>query len=421
MTSADRTITSERPDRAASVAHPLLVTLGLAAGPIVALGLARFAYALVLPTMRNDLHWSFATAGALNTANALGYLVGALAAAPIAVKIGERTAYIGGLVVTGLAVLTSSLSPDVPVLAVLRLLAGAAGAVCFVVGGSLAARAGIGRSGNTPTLLLGVYFAGGGIGIVASGLVVPAALSKASWQGAWIVLGVLALVTLVGAVPAARTIPLAPRSGSERRRLRWPARRLAALLAAYGVFGAGYIAYMTFIVAYLQHAGASSLQLTAFWVVLGVAAIGGGFVWGPVLNRFRGGRSTTVVLLGVTVGAVLPLLSANLVVSLGSAVLFGATFLTAITSVTSIARRSLPQHYWTAAIASLTTVFALGQCLGPVLAGVLSDGPGGVRTGLTIGVVLLVVAAMGALLQPEVDRDSVAEAEMATRGAVGGT
>ncbi len=41
----------------------------------VANGLGRFAYALLLPAMREDLHWSYAQAGWLNTANALGYVL----------------------------------------------------------------------------------------------------------------------------------------------------------------------------------------------------------------------------------------------------------------------------------------------------------------------------------------------------------
>ena len=53
-------------------------------GPVIALGLARFAYALLLPAMRADLGWSYADAGAINTANAAGYLAGALLATPTA-------------------------------------------------------------------------------------------------------------------------------------------------------------------------------------------------------------------------------------------------------------------------------------------------------------------------------------------------
>ena len=37
---------------------------------------ARFAYALILPAMREDLAWSYTQAGSLNTINALGYLAG---------------------------------------------------------------------------------------------------------------------------------------------------------------------------------------------------------------------------------------------------------------------------------------------------------------------------------------------------------
>jgi hypothetical protein len=56
------------PHRTAS----LWIPVGLAVGPLVAIGLARFAYALLLPAMRADLDWSYAQAGAMNTANAIG-------------------------------------------------------------------------------------------------------------------------------------------------------------------------------------------------------------------------------------------------------------------------------------------------------------------------------------------------------------
>jgi predicted MFS family arabinose efflux permease len=44
----------------------------------VSLGMTRFAYALLLPPMRDDLSWTYTLAGAMNTFNALGYLLGAL-------------------------------------------------------------------------------------------------------------------------------------------------------------------------------------------------------------------------------------------------------------------------------------------------------------------------------------------------------
>jgi len=56
----------------------LVVAAALALAAAVSLGLARFSYALLLLPMRADLGWNYLTAGAMNTVNAAGYLVGAL-------------------------------------------------------------------------------------------------------------------------------------------------------------------------------------------------------------------------------------------------------------------------------------------------------------------------------------------------------
>lgn len=56
----------------------------LSLAPAVANSFARFAYALLLPAMRTELGLSYSQAGLLNTANAIGYLVGALPTWPAA-------------------------------------------------------------------------------------------------------------------------------------------------------------------------------------------------------------------------------------------------------------------------------------------------------------------------------------------------
>src|SRR5919201_204032 len=76
------------PDRPPPVTHParLILTLSLAA--TVGLGIGRFAYALVLPDMREELGWSYSAAGFMNTINAVGYLVGALVASRLIRRAG---------------------------------------------------------------------------------------------------------------------------------------------------------------------------------------------------------------------------------------------------------------------------------------------------------------------------------------------
>jgi len=378
------------------------VALGLAPGPAVALGLARFAYALLLPSMRSDLGWSFSAAGAMNTANAVGYLAGALAA-PAARPGGARRSYLAGLALTVMALAASAATGNLGVLFGLRALAGAAGAVSFVVGAGLVARNSTRQVAGRAELQLGIYFAGGGTGIIASGLTIPPLLAHvpggAGWREGWLLLAGMAALALAGSVPAVRAAqePPATRGGADR----WPARTLAVLLAAYALFGAGYIAYMTFIVSFLKSGGTGDGQVSLFWMVLGAAAVAAAFGWGPLLGRLRGGRGPAVVMAVVTAGALLPLLSRSTPVAMASAMLFGASFLSVVTAATALARRSLPLRHWTAAVATLTVVFAIGQCAGPVLAGLLSDGPSGVRAGLILSAAILAVGTLVALAQPE--------------------
>ena len=70
----------QAPDRPPTYAHPARLILILSLAPTIGLGIGRFAYALVLPDMRDSLGWSYSAAGFMNTINAAGYLAGALLA-----------------------------------------------------------------------------------------------------------------------------------------------------------------------------------------------------------------------------------------------------------------------------------------------------------------------------------------------------
>ncbi|NWD25689.1 YbfB/YjiJ family MFS transporter [Pseudomonas yamanorum] len=380
---------------------PLWVVFGLAMGPVVALGLSRFAYALLLPEMRADLGWSFADAGALNTANAIGYLAGALVAASVGRRFGDKAVFVVGLLLTAIATGVSGLSADFAVLLVLRLIAGFTGAVAFVSGAGLTSAAAAGGSASRAPTLLGVYFSGAGIGVTASALAVPPLIATMGWRVGWLILGGLALAaTLYGWLVLRRTPEpsyMAHSAGGG-----WSLRFMACKLVAYCLFGAGYIAYATFIVAYLRSSeGFDTGAVTAFWTLLGASAVVAAFAWGPILGRLKGGQGAAATISIVTLGAAMPLLWPTPTGAYLSAILFGGSFLAVITAVTSFARRAAKPHAWTAAIGALTIAFGIGQCIGPVLSGVLSDGPNGIRSGLWLSVVILIAAAIIAAFQPE--------------------
>ena len=382
--------------------------LGLSTGAVVALGFARFAYALLLPPMRADLGWSYADAGALNAANAVGYVVGALATASISALLGARRSFLGGLVVTALALLASGATSDFVLLLGLRALAGFAGALSFVVGAVLAAQAGIGATRQRQAFLIAVYFGGGGTGMVASSLAVPLVFALGGgWRAGWLVLGALACLCLPLAVRAVRAIDVPPSIARTAASDRPPGVRLFATFACYVLFGAGYIAYMTFIIAFLRGEAAGNATIASFWCVLGLSSLAGSFLWGRLFAGLPGGWPMATVLLVNAAGAALPLLTASLAATLLSAALFGATVMAVPSAAAAFVRKSLPESAWTAVFGRLTFVFGLGQSIGPLLSGALSDAsPVGIRAGLMVSACILLVGALVAVFQAEPRRDA---------------
>jgi predicted MFS family arabinose efflux permease len=378
----------------------LWIVAGLAMGPAVALGLARFAYALLLPAMRLDLSWTYANAGAMNTANAAGYLAGALIAAPVARRFGVKQTFLAGVLLTALGIGASGLTSQFIALLSLRVLAGLTGALAFVAGGSMTAA--VSGSAARAPLALGIYFAGGGLGVAMSAVGVPLLLDTVGWRGGWLVLGGLALIASLIALPALLRAPLPAEQSPTAKESAWSPRVITIELAGYVLFGAGYIAYATFIIAQLRdNSNFMPQEIAFFWAFLGFAAIAGVFVWAPVLARLKGGRGAAAVIAAVALGAALPLMSGSRPIAYLSALLFGGSFLSTITAVASFARRAAPPEAWTRAIAALTVAFGIGQCVGPILSGYLSDGPAGVRTGLEVSAVILLASAVVIAFQRE--------------------
>lgn len=369
---------------------------GLALGAAVSLGLARFAYALLLPPMRADLGWSYTTAGAMNTLNAAGYLAGALALPRALAHIDARRLFLGGCAGTVLLLALHGLVIDDGALYLLRFLSGVTSAATFATGGLLAARIG----GARPGMVLGIYYGGTGVGIVASALLVPPLAARAvphAWQGAWWALAAAALLATLVAAAATRALAAPPATGARREPVRWASFGFG--LAGYGCFGLGYIGYMTFIVSLLREQQVPQPQIVAFYVLLGLAVVASSWLWAGLLQRWRGGGPLALLNALLALATLLPVLSAHPVVVFASGALFGAVFLSVVASTTAFVRHNLPPAAWPAGIAAYTIVFAAGQIVGPTFTGWIADGAGGLARGLVVSALLLAAGALLALLQ----------------------
>ncbi|MBS0308198.1 MAG: YbfB/YjiJ family MFS transporter [Proteobacteria bacterium] len=377
--------------------HPYLLAFALSLGAAIALGLSRFSYGLLLPVMRADLNWSYLLAGAMNTGNAFGYFLGALATPRLMQRMGARRLLLVGAILTALFMLMSGLVTDTALLMMQRILSGISSAFMFITGGVLIARLGsqhVARAG----FLIGMYYGGTGIGITLSALLVPASLSLAvahgqahGWQWAWLAMGVICLLGTVLVMAPTGGIPDDASASGKQQHFR--IRDFLPGLTSYFMYGVGYIGYMTFVVALLKQQGMQASVITVFYALLGLAVLASSRIWAGMLDRFKGGQS--LVILNVLLGCatILPALTASAPVVFLSGFIFGAVFLSVVASTTALVRHNLPQAAWSAGISAFTTVFAFGQIVGPTVVGWIADGAGGLERGLIFSAVALFIAA----------------------------
>ncbi|MEO6898132.1 MAG: YbfB/YjiJ family MFS transporter [Caldimonas sp.] len=369
--------------------------LALSGGAAVSVGFARFGYALILPAMRSDMALGYTAAGSLNTANAIGYFAGALLVITLAARMGDRPLFSAGLLLTTLSLLFCGFTRDIGWLLVWRFVSGLGAAGTFICGGVLAGRLG--------SRAVAAYFSGAGVGMIASGAALPwlfATQGALAWQAAWVWMGLACVPITVAAWWAA---PREDGSAGEKTARAWPWQNCLPLLCAYGLFGMGYISYMTFMIAWLKDEGIATLSLAAataaLWCVLGAATLVAPRLWRPVVEERLDGRPMAWAIGCVAVGAALPMLLPNVFGILGSAILVGASVFMVPSAATLFTNANIGRAQQTPALAAMTVVFAAGQIAGPVFAGFLSDFYKTLDVGLGASAAVLALGSIVALLQ----------------------
>jgi predicted MFS family arabinose efflux permease len=373
------------------------------------LGITRFAYALLLPPMREDLSWTYTLAGSMNTFNALGYLIGALLTPRILSQWGAVRVLIGGALMASLLMVATGFFSETSILLIQRLLAGMASAAVFVSGGLLAARLGTHLPAQSG-LLLGIYYGGTGLGISLSAVLVPMAMDLATqngqlhaWAWAWWALGLACFAmtvllffirrSMLQFMPEVNASTSIDSQAEKRvRKMHWPEWTFG--LAAYGLFGVGYIGYMTFVVAVLREQGANAPQITFFYAMLGLAVLASSRVWANLLNRYQGGQALSILSALLSVATVIPALTSAWPLMMVSGILFGGVFLSVVASTTAMVKHNLAPSQWAAGISVFTVVFAAGQIVGPTVVGWIADGPGGLQRGLVFSAAALLLGAL---------------------------
>lgn len=359
-----------------------------------AMGIGRFAYTPILPAMLDAGGLDTPAAGVLASANYAGYLAGALVAAlavrPSARGQVARACAVVVVAATALMAVTTGLAAW----NVVRFVAGLGSAGVFVLASGLVLDnpRSQGRTSSSRWL-----FAGVGLGIATSGIVVGATEGLVGCL-------FLALNAAIAFTPSWFKLPQ-PAAGGDTVDSDMPiattGRRPALwlLFGAYFLEGAGYIVTGTFLVAIVERMPGLGGLGAGVWVVVGLAVIPSSVLWTSVAGRIGYARAVVAAYLLQAGGIVLPLVG-NSGAPIDAAVFFDGTF-AGISALTLALGGHLAPRRSAPVIGLLTAVFGVGQVIGPLLAGVVADRSRGFEPAfIAASVVVLGSGALMVALHP---------------------
>ncbi|WP_101253877.1 MFS transporter [Streptomyces barkulensis] len=356
--------------------------IGLAGAAVVgvAFGMARYAYGLTLPDIRQDLELSELVLGLVASATFAGYLAGLVLAGPLAARRGSRAPTTVGGACGAAGAVTVTFAQSSWLLAVGAVLAGSAGGWVWAPYSDIVTRT---VSPRQRPRALAIITTG-----TSGGLVVLGGLAALAALGAWrLVWGGIALAAVAA---AAVNLRLVPRTGPVPRpdgRQGFPAlARALKIPAAYSaVYFAVVIVYFTYAADVLS-GGFPEAAVPALYVVVGTTGMVG-VATGTFARRLGSPRVAALCLVTVAVAlALLGLAGDSPAATAASACVFGAGYMTG-SAVLAVWTAELVPDRASAAFTGCLVVGAVSSVAAPALAGA-------VIPGLGLGALLVLTAAV---------------------------
>jgi MFS family permease len=378
------------------------------------IGLARFAYTMILPGMQAGLGLSYDSMGLVSTANFIGYLV-AVILSPVLIRFFRpRPTIASALLLICLCMFGISTCKSFwPVVALYGL-------------------TGIGTGfANIPMMVMvtywfrskqrgkaaGLIICGNSLGIMFAGYLIPLLSDRygpEGWRMAWLVLAAISLLISVGAAfllrsepadlglePMGQPGPLPSVEGLKPRNRPDVGSILVRLGVLYLVFGITFMVYGTFIVTtMIKEYGLSDQQAGFYWSWVGFFSLFSGVGFGVLSDRVGRSRGLALVFAVQTAAYLLAGLKLGNVGLMISIVLYGLSVLAIPTIMAAAVGEYMGLSRAASAFAAITIFFALGQAVGPGAAGFIAATTGSFTTAYKAASLLTAGAAVLAVTLP---------------------
>ncbi len=356
---------SPKPEASDGAATPWLVIFAGLAATLIANGFGRFAYTPLIPAQIAADWFSPSQTIYFGAANLAGYLVGALSAGFVGRHVANVPLLLRGMMLLATASFFACAWPLSGAWFLgWRFVAGVAAGYLMVLAAPII------LPHVTPArrgLAAGAIFLGVGLGILASGLIIPLLLRLGVTQ-AWLGIGIASLVlTLLawrawpvhGSVDAGDAGRLSFRSPAQTRAIR-------ALYLEYALTAVGQVTHVLFLVDFIARGLGRGVETgSLYWVAFGVGSVVGPIGAGFVADRIGFRPALRLSLLIQAIGVALPLASTGVAALLIASVSIGSFISGSVVLTLGRARELTPGDSRDQAIAwgRCTAAFAIGQAI----------------------------------------------------------
>ena len=384
--------------------QPWQVIVSGICGLVLTIGLARFAYTPLLPSLQAQTGLNDANAGVLAAINYAGYMSGAIAVAWIdSVRLRHRL-YSLGLWMAILTTASMAVSPSFEIWALSRFVGGLCGAAGMLLGSGLVL-GWLMRNGQRPEL--GLHFVGIGLGIVVSAIGAwGLSLIWPDWDAQWFAFACIGLVFLWPAWVWRPPVPdeLSTNSNTSNTPHIIPTRWLWTMLVSYFAAGWGFVISATFTVAIVEREPLLAGQGHLAWAMVGLAAMPAVFIWDRIA-RLVGDKQALLIAFGLqTLSVLMPAASGSMFAAMVGAIGYGATFIGIVSLTLAMVGRLSPNNPGKA-MARFTLGYGAAQMIAPVVAGYMAQSSGSFHGALwvTAAVMSLGMALLATLPKIEAE------------------
>jgi len=330
---------------------------------IIALGVARFVFTSLLPSMLDDF-LTISFAGILAAVNFAGYLSGSVLSMFIKDINQKVILFRIGIAICIITTVILGITTNETIWFIARILAGLGAALAFVVGAAIVMTK---LKSENKTKAMGIHFSGIGFAILITDLINRGVLAYGgSWQDSWIVLSLFATIISIYVVYI-----LSFDKKVEQKVVKHPFDKslfsffVILIIIAYFTEGVGFVVQATFLPDIVNSLEGLEGYGSLTWTFVGLAGIPSCILWMTLAHKYGSVNIIIITLLVQMIGILIPTFTNNMYMNLLSGILYGGTFVGLVGLFMNLGGK-LAGNNPVVLMGAVTTSYGLGQVIAPL-------------------------------------------------------